>query len=132
LMHNLGHNHVLHERAILLTVVVEDTPRVPATRRLELEELGQGIYQLIGRYGFMDTVNVPRLLTTAKGRGFEYSLEETTFVLGRETLLPTKRRGMAIWREWLFAVISRNAQTAASYFKIPAGRVLEIGVEVEL
>jgi KUP system potassium uptake protein len=132
LMHNLEHNHVLHERVILLTIRIEDTPKVPATGRLDLEELGNGIYQVIGHYGFMDTVNVPRLLTTAKGRGFDYALAETTFFLGRETLVPSKRRGMALWREWIFTLMSRNAQTAASYFKIPAGRVLEIGVEVQL
>jgi KUP system potassium uptake protein len=132
LLNNLQHNHILHEQLILLTIRTKDVPRVPSKDRLEVEDLGSNIYRMTGHYGFMETVNVPRLLTTAKGRGFDYALEETTFFLGRETLTPTKRPGMAIWREWLFTIMSRNAQTAASFFKIPVSRVLEIGVEIDL
>ncbi len=132
LLHNLRHNHVLHEHVIFLTVSTEDRPKVPSKDRLEIEEIRPGFYRMVGHYGFMETPNVPRLLQTAKGRGFPYELEETTFFVGSETLIPTKRPGMAIWREQLFALMSRNAQKATAYFRIPVRRMMEIGVEIEL
>lgn len=132
LLHNLRHNHVLHERIILLTAVTEDRPRVPSKERLEVEEIRPGFYRMVGHYGFMETPNIPRLMLTAKRRGFEYDLEDTTFFVGSETLIPTKRPGMAIWREHLFALMARNAQKATVYFKIPVRRLMEIGVEIEL
>ncbi len=132
LLHNLQHNHVLHERVVLLTAVTEDRPKVPSKDRLEIEEIQPGFYRMTGHYGFMETPNVPRLMLTAKGRGFDYDLEETTFFVGSETLIPTKRPGMAIWREHLFTLMARNAQKATAYFRIPVRRLMEIGVEIEL
>ncbi len=132
LVQNLKHNKVLHEQVVLLTVVTEEVPHVPAEDRLEVEPLGQGFYRMRAWYGFMEDPNVPRLLELARRQGFRCSLSETTFFLGRETLIPSERPGMALWREKLFAFLSRNAQRATAFFRIPPERVIEVGTQVEL
>lgn len=132
LLHNLKHNHVLHEKVVLLTILSEEIPRVGKGRRLEAEDLGQGIHRLVARYGFMETPNVPLLLKAAAKVGLHFEMMKTTFFLGRETLVSTPRRGMARWRERLFALMSRNAQTATAYFGLPANRVVELGAHIEL
>lgn len=132
LLHNLKHNHVLHERVVLLTVVTEDVPHVRPDRRVEVEDLGHGFWRVVARYGFMQDPNVPAVLDACARHDLEFDLGRTTFFLGRETLLPTARPGMARWREHLFAVMSRNAQPATAYFRIPADRVVEVGMQIEL
>jgi KUP system potassium uptake protein len=132
LLHNLQHNKVLHERVILLTVVTSDVPHVTPGKRAEVEDLGQGFYRLTLRYGFMEEPDVPDALKEASRRGFPISLAETTFFLGLETLLPTRRPGLPLWRERLFVLIARNAVRANAFFKIPPERVVELGMQVEL
>ena len=132
LLHNLKHNHVIHERVVLLTVETEEVPSVPSKERLAVEEMGHGFYRMRARYGFMETPDVPALLHSAQRYGFTFEPLKTTFFLGRETLIPSPRRTMAIWRERLFAVMSRNAQTATSFFNLPPNRVVELGAQVEL
>lgn len=132
LLHNLKHNKVLHERVILLTILTEEVPRVGREQRVELRELGSGFYRMIAHYGFMEDPNALYVLGLARTQGLELRLMETTFFLGRETLLPSKKPGMAIWRERLFAFMARNAQHATAFFRIPPNRVVEIGLQVEL
>lgn len=132
LMHNLQHNKVLHERIVLLTVVTNDVPHVPPEERAIVEPLGQGFFRLTLRYGFMEEPDVPAALVEASAAGFPLNLEETTFFLGVETLLATKRPGMPLWRERLFVLIARNAIRANTFFKIPPDRVVELGMQVEL
>jgi KUP system potassium uptake protein len=132
LLHNLQHNKVLHERVILLTVVTSDVPHVRSEDRVLIEELGQGFYRLTLRYGFMEEPDVPDALMAASNRGFPVNLEETTFFLGVETLLATRRPGLPLWRERLFVLIARNALRANAFFKIPPERVVELGMQVEL
>jgi KUP system potassium uptake protein len=132
LLHNLKHNHVLHQRVVLVTIVTEEVPRVRADHRLQVIDLGQGLYRLVAHYGFMETPHVPRLLESARSAGLEFPVMETTFFLGWETVIPSSRPGMARWREWLFALMSRNAQRATAYFRIPVNRVVELGQEVEI
>src|SRR4051794_80135 len=132
LLHNLQHNKVLHERVILLTVVTSDTPYVSTEKRTEVEVLGQGFYRLTVRYGFMEEPDVPDALRAASVPGFKIDLNETTFFLGLETLLATRRPGLPLWRERLFVLIARNAVRANSFFKIPPERVVELGMQVEL
>lgn len=133
LLHNLKHNKVLHDQVVLLTVVTEEVPHVGRAERLEVEALGDGFYRVIAHYGFMEDPNVPRLLELTKAKGLEMKLMDTTFFLGRERLIATKRRkGMAVWRERLFAFMSRNAQPATAFFRIPPNRVVELGAQVEL
>jgi len=132
LLHNLQHNKVLHERVILLTVVTSDIPHVTAKDRSEVEALGHGFYRLTLRYGFMEEPDVPAALSEASRRGFMIDLNETTFFLGVETLLATRRPGLPLWRERLFVLIARNAVRANAFFKIPPERVVELGMQVEL
>ena len=132
LLHNLKHNKVLHERVVFLSVATAEVPHVPVERRATLEELGHGCYRLRLVYGFMEEPHVPDALAALRGNGLEFRPMDTTYFLGRETLIPSRRRGMAIWREHLFAMMNRNARTATSFFCLPPNRVVELGAQVEL
>jgi KUP system potassium uptake protein len=132
LLHNLKHNKVLHERVILLTVRIEDVPYVPEEKQLETRDYGSGFYRVVLRYGFMDEVDVPVALTQLEGCGPTCKMMDTSFFLARQTLLPSARPGMAIWREKLFAWMLRNAESAMEFFKLPTNRVVELGSQVEI
>jgi KUP system potassium uptake protein len=132
LLHNLKHNKVLHERIILLTVRIEDVPVIEDGSRTLMEDLGSGFYRLIIRYGFMQEVDVPAALTMLKSCGPNFKMMDTSFFLARQTLLPSSRPGMAIWREKLFAWMLRNAESAMEFFKLPTNRVVELGSQVEI
>jgi KUP system potassium uptake protein len=134
LLHNLNHNKVLHERVVLLTVRAEDIPHVPDEQRVDVQPLGDDFYRLTVHYGFKDEPDLPAALELASGKGMEFNLLETSFFLSRQTLVPTPAHtpGMALWREKLFAAMSRNASSATAFFKIPANRVVELGTRIEL
>ncbi|MGH7924375.1 MAG: potassium transporter Kup [Candidatus Binatus sp.] len=133
LLHHVEHNHVLHERVILLNVVIEEIPRIAASERLEFESLGQGIYRTVAHYGFMQTPNIPAALRLGEKLGLKLNLDEATYYLGRETLIPADGdRRMARWRARCFAVMSRNATRATAFFQIPPEQVVEIGIQVKL
>ncbi|MGI8603821.1 MAG: potassium transporter Kup [Verrucomicrobiales bacterium] len=133
LLHNLKHNKVLHERVVFLTIVTDDVPYVVREQQVEIEQLQPGIYRLTGHYGFMQEPNVPQLLRRARNlHGFDCDAAEATFFLGRETIVPSKVLGMALWREHLFSFLSRVAQSPAHYFKLPENRVIEVGVRVRI
>jgi KUP system potassium uptake protein len=132
LLHNLKHNKVLHEKVVLLTIVTEEIPYVSDEEQTEIRELGGGLYRIIARYGFVETPNVPELLANLDLPQLKFDPDSTTFFLGRETLLATERPGMAIWREKLFAWMTRNAQAAPLYFRLPPNRVVELGAQIEL
>ena len=132
LLHNLKHNRVLHEQVVLLTVSTLEVPHVHDDERLLVEHLAHGFHRVTARFGFMEHPDVPSLFPALRERGVDLRIMQTTFFLGRETLIPSGRRDMAKWREVLFAWMSRNAQTATAYFGLPAGRVVELGMQVEL
>lgn len=132
LLHNVKHNRSLHEQVALLTILTRNVPKVSPAERLEVKELGSGIYRIIAHYGFKETPNVPKLLKKTQAWGLSFDMMKTSFFLGRETLIPTKRPGMAQWREALFAFLSRNSQRATSFFDIPVNRVVELGIQIEL
>lgn len=132
LLHNLAHNKVLHERVIFLTVITEDVPWVPKSERLNIEPLGQDFYRLTIRYGFKQDQHIPRALDQCKGFGLDFNMLETSFFLSRETLIPTRLPGMALWREQLFITMARNASSAMTFFRLPTNRVLELGTQIEL
>ena len=133
LLHHIERNQVLHELVVLLHVSIEDAPRVPATDRLSVKPLDQGFSQIDVRYGFMQNPNLPAALGLADRLGLDLNLEHATYYLARETLIPSaKAPGMALWREGLFAFMSRNALRATAYFHIPPERVVEIGIQVEI
>jgi KUP system potassium uptake protein len=132
LLHNLKHNKVLHERNIILTVLTDEVPQVNSEKRLEVDNLGAGFQRIIAHYGFMEEPNVPDLLKSARLDGEPVDLNKTTFFFSRETLVPIRSVSMARWRQWLFALMSRNAQAASSFYRIPANRVVELGMQVEI
>jgi KUP system potassium uptake protein len=131
LLHNLKHNKVMHDRIVFLTIESETTPFVPAAERLTVEAIEEGIWRVIGHYGFMERPDVPSLLAGASEQGLVVDPMQTSFFLGRETILPTNKT-MALWRTKLFSLLSRNAQSAVAYYNIPPGRVVEFGIQIEL
>jgi KUP system potassium uptake protein len=131
LLHNLKHNRVLHERVLLLTVRIEDVPYMSDAERCSLTDLGSGFFRLVLRYGFMEETDVPKALATVEC-GAAFRMMETSFFLSRQTLLPSARPGMPIWREKLFAWMLRNAESAMEFFRLPPNRVVELGSQVEI
>ena len=132
LLHNLKHNKVLHERIMILTVLIDEVPYVDDEDRLEVHALGSDFYRLIIRYGFMQELDVPCVLKKVENCGPKLKMMDTSFFLARQTLLASDRPGMAIWREKLFAWMLRNAETAMEFFKLPTNRVVELGSQVEI
>jgi len=132
LLHNLKHNKVLHERIVILTVKVMGRPHVDDADRVEFSELGPDFYRIIARYGFMQEVDVPAAMAMARQCGAPFKLMETSFFLGRQTLVASDRPGMAVWREKLFAWMMRNAESAMEFFKLPTNRVVELGSQLEI
>ncbi len=134
LRHNLRHNKVLHERVLFVTVKTLQVPHVGANERVSVEEFGSGVFRVKLFYGFMEEPHIPRALEGLKVRGAALvDPRQATYFLGRETIIASRRRrGMAAWRERLFAFVSRNATTATAYFGIPARRVVELGEQIEI
>jgi len=133
LLHHVRVNQVLHERVLILTVVTKEVPRVPPAERIEVEPHELGFYRVTLNYGFMQGPNIPGELAALPEHGVELDLDETIYYLGRETLIPApKKHGMAMWREKLFAFMSRNALRATRFYQLPSDRVFEIGMEVRL
>ncbi|MDD4886490.1 MAG: potassium transporter Kup [Thiomonas sp.] len=133
LLHNLKHNKVLHERVIFLSAQTMDVPHVSADQGLKLTPMEEGIYLLHVELGFQDEPDIQRLLKECERLyGLEFQLMETSFFLARQTIIPSKLPGMALWREVLFSWMSRNAQDASDYFRIPPNRVVELGTQVEI
>jgi KUP system potassium uptake protein len=130
---DIGTSPLYNEKAILLTVVTEEVPRVPAAERIEFDSLGQGIFRTVVHYGFMQTPNIPAALRLCERVGLKLDLDEATYYLGSETLIPADRiDAMARWRVRCFAFMSRNAVRATAFFHLPPEQVVEIGIQVEL
>ncbi|MGB8516341.1 MAG: potassium transporter Kup [Gallionella sp.] len=132
LMHNLKHNKVLHERNILLTVVVEDKPYVTKENRLLIKELGHNFYRVKLFYGFMETPDIPAAMELCGQSGLPFDMMNTSFFTSRALIVIGEKSGMAKWRGRLFLALSKNAMNAADFFKIPANRVIEMGTRVEI
>jgi KUP system potassium uptake protein len=132
LLHNLKHNKVLHERVVILSLVVEDIPHVPKEDYIWVEDLGFGFWRIIGHYGFMQIPNVPALLADCRSQGLSFDLMDTSFFVNRETIISTPGEGMAMWREHIFIWMSHLASKATDYFHIPTNRVIELGAQVEI
>jgi KUP system potassium uptake protein len=113
-------------------VLTEPVPHVPDDRYVEVRSLGGGAFSVLVRYGFMEDPDVPGALAAARLRGLEMDVVDVTYFLGRETILVTRRPGMAVWREKLFVLMTRNAVRATAFFRLPPERVVELGVQVEM
>jgi len=116
----------------LTAVRIEDVPYVAEDKRVESREYGSGFYRLKLRYGFMEEIDVPKVLSNLKDCGPVCKMMDTSFFLARQTLIASARPGMAIWREKLFAWMLRNAESAMEFFKLPTNRVIELGSQLEI
>ena len=132
LLHSLKHYKVLHERVVFLAVITQSVPTVSLQERVEVQELGNGFLHVRLAYGFMEEVDIPRELGAIRQDGLSFKPLDTTYFLGRETLIATEHPGMALWRERLFATMSHNARPATAFFRLPPNRVVELGAQVEL
>jgi KUP system potassium uptake protein len=132
LLHNLKHYQVLHERNLILTVHYEEVPWVPAEERVSVQDLGNAFWRVGLHFGFMDTPDVPQALALAEKKGLPVSAFDTSYFLSRETVVPTPGAGMAGWRERIFAAMTRNARSAAAYFRLPDNTVVELGTRVQI
>jgi KUP system potassium uptake protein len=132
LLHNLKHNKVLHKRIIFFTICVEESPMVDASERLEVERMDAGFWRVQAHYGFMESPNIQGILKLCSEYDLEFQEMETTFFLSRDNIVPTLMPGMALWRERLFMLLSRNATPAHEFFRIPTNRVVELGTLLEI
>jgi KUP system potassium uptake protein len=132
LAHNLRHNKVLHQHVIVLTVTTAQQPHVGPEERVTVEALGHDLFNVRVQYGFMEDPDVPEALRQARQQGLVLDSDDLTYFLGRETIIVTRRKGMATWRERLFVVMARNAVRATAFFRLPPERVVELGVQVEM
>lgn len=132
LVHNLAHNKVLHEKVVFITVLTEDIPHVAPGERVVVKRIGKGFSSVVARYGFMDDPDIEDVLQGCRAHQLDIPIAGTTFFLGRETLIASGRPGMALWRERLFAFMSRNAMRATAFYQIPPEQVFEVGAQVEL
>jgi KUP system potassium uptake protein len=147
LLHHLKHNKVLHEKVMLMSVVTEEIPAADEDERVECKELGQGFYKVTAHYGFMESPDVPAALALlgkqgADGRPVVIKAMETSFYLGRETLIATRNTPppapapdaigrMSMWRKRLFILMTRNARSATAFFGLPPNRVVELGAQIQ-
>lgn len=132
MLHHLKHNQVLHEKLVLLTVIIKHQPYVIAEERLDVTPLGEGLVRVIARYGYIQRPNVSEIIRLSKKFGLDIDKKQVSFYLGRETLLPTGPSNMAKWRKGLFAFLSKNSQPATASFRIPPDQVVEIGLQLEI
>jgi KUP system potassium uptake protein len=132
LLHNLKHNKVLHERVIFLRVDVQDVPFVPPEKRLTVNKLGKGFYTVEMHFGFFQTPDVPAALEGTRAHGLALDLDATTFFIRRETLVPARVSALAKWQTRLFIKLYASALEAAQFYRLPPGRVVELGSQTEI
>ncbi len=132
LMHNLKHNKVLHEKNIILTVRTTDRPRVAEEHRVQLETISDDFKKLIISYGFMESPNIPRALSICRRQGMKFDIMSTSFFLGRRSVVASATSGMPLWQDKIFIFMMRNAANPTDFFRIPPGRVVEMGTQVSV
>jgi KUP system potassium uptake protein len=132
LLHNLKHNRILHERIVFLSVRIEDIPFVLETEKSKIQTIGDSAFVVNMHYGFKEEPSMAHIMALCAKQGLEMEMMDTSFFLNRETVIPSKLKGMALWRERMFALMMRNSVRATDYFKIPPNRVVEMGTQVEI
>jgi KUP system potassium uptake protein len=132
LLHHFKHNKVLHQQVVILSITTDAVPEVPEQQKIRLKRFEQGFWAVTAHYGFMESPDVTDILRRCRAHGLETNAADTSFYLGRETLIPKRGgQGMADWRKFLFRFLSRNARSATDFFAIPPNRVVEIGAQIE-
>jgi len=132
LLHNVKHNRVLHERVVVLSIINEDVPFVPKKERVETQVLSHGFYRILLHYGYMEDPNVPRDIRFGETDELKFKSLDTSYFLGRERLILSRRPGLAPWRKRLFMLMSQNARSAADFYMLPDNAVVELGTQIEL
>ena len=132
LLHHFKHNKVLHEQVILLSITTEAVPRVSRKKRVQVDELGHGFFRVVAHYGFVQSASVDDIPRRCAEAGLRTEEADTSYYLGRETLLTTGKSGISRWRKALFAFMSRNARPATAFFELPPNRVVEMGMQIEI
>jgi KUP system potassium uptake protein len=132
LLHHVKHNKVLHKQVVLLSVVTQNVPFVTGNKSLDVRELSHGFYRVVARVGFMQQPNVPKILARCEKHDLVVNDSDTTYYLGRQTLLTSGKSGVARWRKLLFSFLARNARPPTAFFNLPPNRVVELGLQIEL
>ncbi|RXK82262.1 potassium transporter Kup [Chlorobaculum sp. 24CR] len=132
LLHNMRHNKILHSEVGLLNFSTERVPRVPNSKKVEVIQLSYGMYKIIARYGFMEYPNIRQVLALANQQGMNFRTDAISYFLNREKIVTGMKSKMSNWRKKLFALMARNALSATSYYDLPSGQVIEIGVQVQI
>jgi KUP system potassium uptake protein len=132
LLHNMKHNKILHERNVLMTVLTADVPRISEADRLEIRHFDQNFHTVRIRYGFLEEPDIPRALALCRVGGFRFNLMETSFFVGREKIVPSRRSRWSLPFKRLFVLLSGLALDATEFFRIPVNRVVELGGQVEI
>lgn len=132
LLHNMRHNRVLHERIIMTTLITEARPFVPESERVEVRQFDRGFSRLIVHYGFADEPDLPAAMRLAAKHGLELDPESVSYFIGRERIVPRAKSAMSGWRRWLFILLSDTEISASDYFRIPVGRIIELGARTEI
>jgi KUP system potassium uptake protein len=132
LLHHVKHNKVLHKQVVLLSIVTENVPFAVGNSAITVREMEHGFYRVLARVGFMQQPNVPKILARCAKRGLEVTDSDTTYYLGRQTLLTTGKSRVARWRKMLFSFLARNSRAPSAFFNLPPNRVVELGLQIEL
>jgi KUP system potassium uptake protein len=130
-IYNIKHNKIVHEEVVFLSIGYKNVPHVRSNKRIMLQKLPKGFYRILVRYGFMDQPDIQAAMKIVSRKHLKIDLDETTFILGRETLIPSKAIGMSRWRDGLYMRMSHSAEDATKYFNIPPDRVFEIGAQIK-
>ncbi len=132
LMHNLKHNKVLHEKNVILTVITTETPRVSEADRIRIEPVNEDFKKVFVSYGFMESPNLPKALGLCRKLGLKFDIMATSFFLGRRSVVPSAQSGMPLWQDKIFIFLMKNAANPTDFYKIPPGRVVELGTQVSV
>jgi KUP system potassium uptake protein len=132
LLHHVKHNKVLHDQVVLLSVATENVPFVVGNSSLAVHPLGHNFFRVVARAGFMQQPNVPKILARCERHGLVVQAADTTYYLGRQTLLTSGRSGVARWRKMLFSFLAHNSRPPTNFFQLPPNRVVELGLQIEL
>ncbi len=131
-LHHVKHNKVLHQQVVLLSVQTENVPWVQGSKSIEVRNLGDGFFRVTSRVGFMQTPDVPKFLARCAAYGLAWREADTTYYMGRQTLLVTGSAPLARWRKILFSFLTRNSRAPTAFFQLPPNRVVELGLQIEL
>ena len=131
LLHYVTQTRALHEKLVILSILTTDVPEVDGSSRVEIVDLGHGVYRVIGNYGFMEAPDVPQVMALAKGKGLDIDLDEVAYFVGRISLVPDNKKDMPKWRRFLFTFMLRNSLSGSTYLNIPPGKVMEIGIQMK-